>query len=118
MAFKAKVTDLTFDANKRYFWRIAALGNGIDYFGYVTADAAGAVEISGYFSNAECIEVMKPGDLLKVWSVDAIVDTRSIQADFFSGLNAIYETVVLANDGAGVQVAPLTEDLSLEYTLP
>lgn len=118
MAFKAKATTLTFDANKRYFWRIANLGNGINHFGYVTPDAAGAVEISGYFANEECISVMNPGDRLTVWSVDAIVDTRSIQDDFFSGLNAIYETIVLANDGAGVQIAPLTEDLSLEYTLP
>ncbi len=118
MAFKSKSTDGTLDYNKRYFWRIANLGTGINHFGYVTADTPGAIEISGYFSNAECIEVMKPGYRLTVRSVDAIVDTRSIQDDFFSGLNAIYETIVMANDGAGVQVAPLTEDLSLEYTLP
>jgi hypothetical protein len=76
------------------------------------------MEISGYFSNEECVSVMNPGDRLTVWSVDAIVDTRSIQDDFFAGLNAIYQTVVTANDGAGVQVAPMTEKWSLEYTLP
>jgi len=118
MAFKAKVSDLTFDPNKRYFWEIHNLGNGIKHFGYISADTAGAMEISGYFSNAECVAVMKPGDRLTVWSVDAISDLRSVQADFFAGLNALYQTIVMANDGAGVQVAPMTEKWSAEYTLP
>lgn len=118
MAFKAKVTTLTFDANKRYFWKIADLGAGISQFGYVSADTAAAMEISGYFSDAELVGVMNTGDLLTVWSVDAISDTRSIQDDMYSGLNAIYQTVVMANDGSGVQVAPMTEKWSLEYTLP
>lgn len=118
MAFKAKASTLTFDANKRYLWRIANLGNGINHWGYVSTDTAAAMEISGYFSSAEAIEVMNPGDLLTVWQVDVISDLRTLQDDFVAGINAIAQTVVLANDGAGVQVAPMTERWSMEYTLP
>jgi hypothetical protein len=118
MAFKMKSTSGTLDFNKTYFWDIAHLGHGIQHYGYVTADTAAAIEISGYFSDAQLVSILKPGDLITVWSVDAIDDTRNIRADFFSGLNAIYQTVVMANDGSGVQVAPLSEKWSLEYTLP
>ena len=118
MAFKAKASTLTFDANKRYFWRIANLGNGINHWGYISTDTAAAMEISGYFANAECVEVMNPGDRLTVWQVDVISDLRTVQDDFVAGINAIAQTVVLANDGAGVQVAPMTERWSAEYTLP
>jgi hypothetical protein len=118
MAFKAKVTTLTFDANKRYFWQIANLGNGINHFGYVSADTAAAMEISGYFNDDELEFTMNAGDRITIWTVDAISDTRSLQDDFFSGLNAIYQSVVMANDGSGVQIAPLSEKWSLEYTLP
>lgn len=118
MAFKAKATDLSFDPNKRYFWRIADLGNGIGHYGYVSADTPGAAEISGYFNDDELEFVLKAGDRITFWQVDAVADTRTIQADMDAGLNSIYETIVMARDGAGVQVAPFTEDLSLEYTLP
>ena len=118
MAFKAKASTLTFDANKRYLWRMHNLGNGINHWAYVTPDAAGAIEISGYFSAAEAVEVMNPGDLLTVWQVDVISDLRSIQDDMIAGINAIAQSVVVANDGAGVQIAPLTERWSAEYTLP
>jgi hypothetical protein len=118
MAFKMKSTDGTLDFNKAYFWNIHPIGQGLQHYAYVTADTAAAIEISGYFSDAQLVSLLKPGDLITVWSVDAIVDTRHIRDDMFAGLNAIYQTVVMANDGSGVQVAPLSEKWSLEYTLP
>jgi hypothetical protein len=118
MAFKAKASTLTFDANKRYFWRIAALGNGVNHWGYVSNDTPAAMEISGYFNDPEIIAVAKPGDRLTVWHVDSISDLRTLQDDFVAGINALLQTLVVANDGAGVQVAPMTERWSMEYTLP
>ena len=118
MAFKAKSTSGTLDYNKRYLWEIANLGNGINHWGYVTADTAAAIDIAGYFSGDEQVAVMKPGDRLTVWNVDGIDDTRSIQDDFAAGMNAIWQTVVMSNDGTTVNVAPLSEAWSLEYSLP
>lgn len=118
MAFKMKSTSATLDFNKYYFWSIAELGNGIRHYGYVTADAPGVWEVSGYFSDAELEFVLKPGDKISVWQVAAIDDTRNIRDDIAAGFVDFNETFVVASSGSGINVSPAAIAGSIEYTLP
>lgn len=96
MAFKAKASTLTFDANKRYLWQIAELGNGLKHFGYVTADQRATVEASAYFNDDEYEFTVHVGDKVTVWQVAALDDTQSIIDDLAetSGFIDTYDIVV------------------------
>jgi|SRR5690606_711202 len=118
MAFKAKSTSGVLDYNKRYFFHVATLGNGLNEFRYVTPDAPGVWEVSGYFDDDELRAVLKPGDKIEVIQVAAISDERSIEADIAAGFVDVNITYVVTSDGSGINVSPAAIAGSIEYTLP
>lgn len=119
MAFKRAATSGDYTGHKRYFWLIRDLGQNIRWWGYVTADAPATIEISGYFSDQECLDQMKPGDRISIWQVSAIDDTRAnVVDDLAAGFVDFNETFVVASDGSGINVSPMAIAGSIEYSLP
>ena len=116
MAFKKQATLGGTNRRKTYFWCASDYGNGQKLFHYVTADTPLVVEVSGYFDDAELETLCKPGDIIKVFQVAAIDDTRSIQDDFAAGLSDVSEHVVLQSDGSGLQISLDLVNQTVTYT--
>jgi hypothetical protein len=119
MALKKRSTSTTAVGgvgSKAYFWMAADYGNGQKRFHYVTADAPGTVEVSGYFDDDELRSIMKPGDELMVFQVAALDDTRTIQEDFASGFADVSLHYVVQSDGAGINISDDVLGATLTYT--
>lgn len=117
MAFKKEATLATDNRSKKYFWHETVRGNGLQKYVYVTADAPGTVEISGYFDDDELRALLKPGDAIEVIQVAAIDDTRSIRDDIAAGFVDVNITYVVASSGSGINVSPMAITGSIEYSL-
>lgn len=113
MAFKKTGTTNT---TKRYIWPAVVLGNGIEEWIYVTTDAPTTVEVSGYFDDDELRAMLKAGDRLWVYQVAALDDDRTVQADINAGLSDVSFHVVVASDGAGVNITPDLLSATITYT--
>lgn len=118
MAFKRAATSGDYTGHKKYFW-LHTESNGVKEWKYVTSDTMATIEISGYFSDQECLDNLKPGDRIEVIQVSAIDDTRAtIQDDIAAGFVDVNFTWVVASDGSGINVSPTAIAGSIEYSLP
>lgn len=116
MAFKKQATLGGSNRRKTYFWCAGDFGNGQKLFHYVTADGPLVVEVSGYFADDELETLCSPGDIIKVFQVAAIDDTRSIQDDIAAGLVDVSEHIVLQSDGSGLQISADLVNNTVTYT--
>lgn len=119
MAFKKQSTSTTAvggPGSKKYFWRSAEFGNGMSEWTYVTPDAPTAVEVSGYFDDAELLANLKVGDRIWVYQVGAIDDTRTVQADIAAGFADLSLHAVVNADTAAINVTPDLLTATVTYT--
>jgi hypothetical protein len=112
MAFKLQSTT---GNNKQYLMALADAGpRGARVYKYITADTPATVATSGYITKATdgnheiAYDMLSVGDLIYVFQVAAIDDTRTIEADQDAGITDISLHAVLAKSAT---VLDLSEDL-------
>lgn len=139
MAFKHQGTTAGY-TTKFYFWRMADFGNGVSLFGYVSADTVAVIAMYDYFTQGGDTElsgpnhavggvegastpggiakrgIMAPGDLLWVWQVAAIDDTRTIQQDIAAGLADVSLHTVLNSLQGTVNISEDLLTATVTYT--
>jgi len=115
MTFKLKSTSTTGIQNKQYFWNIMAMGNGVQLWGYLTADPAATVDGSGYITAQELIDTLNVGDLVICWIADAISDALNHQQDMALGMADVSLHMVLENSGTVVDLSPDLLGANLSY---
>jgi len=105
MAFKGKATATDF--TKMYFWKVSEDGAGMATWRYVSADTVLAVSGSAYIDDQDFIDMLKnrEGDLVQIYQVASIADTRSIKADMRSGITDIGICAILDSDGTVVEMS-------------
>lgn len=108
MAFKLEATASDRVYGKKYFWHAMHLGQGVNVWCYASADAATAVDGSGYIDDDDAISALNVGDLVLHWQADSITDSNNIQADFAAGLADFSIHMVMENTGT---VVDLSNDL-------
>ena len=109
MAFKGVATTSSANlSNKVYFWVKSVDGVGLKTWIYVSADAATTVDGSNYITDQNFIDVLQPGELIWVYVVGSIDDTRDILADLAAGITDLSLHLVLENTGS---VVDLSNDL-------
>ena len=113
MAFKKRSTN----GRKAYFWRAVDMGNGMSVWCYVSADTPAAVEVSGYFDDAELISTVQVGDEIRAYQVAAIDDTRTVQQDIAAGLTDYSRHLVVTNSGSAIDITPDLEGATVTYTV-
>ncbi|MGF1455188.1 MAG: hypothetical protein ACFB6R_07405 [Alphaproteobacteria bacterium] len=96
------------DDNKQYLFPSIHLGQGMNAWVYVTTDSPAVVENCGYFSDDLALETMQVGDMLWVYQVAGITDSKTLQEDLAGGLIDLSLHVVLVNTGT---VLNLSDDL-------
>lgn len=92
MAFKLRAAVAgTEIVNKQYFFQMVD-GPACRQFVYVTADAPALVESHGYIDtddgddSTQAFNMLREGDMIWVYQVAALDDTRTIEADIAAGL--------------------------------
>lgn len=112
MAFKFRGDSPNY--TKVYLQPIAdAAAPGSRIYEYVTDDAVATVDGSGYIDNSTddgetALDMLKIGDLIYVWQVAALDDTRAITEDKANGVTDLSLHIVLENDGTAIN---LSDDL-------
>jgi len=108
MAFKGKATATDF--TKMYFWKVSEDGAGMATWRYVSADSVVTVSGSGYIADAFFIAMLKgrEGDMVQIYQVGSIADTRSIRADMRSGITDIGLCTIL---DATASLVEMSDDL-------
>lgn len=109
MAFKLRGTGE--NVTKVYLQVVAdAAAPGSRIYEYVTTDAVATVDGSGYIDNTTddgkiALDMLKIGDLLNVFVVGSLDDTRSISEDKATGLSDYSQHIVMENDGTAINLS-------------
>jgi len=109
MAFNLRGTSP--NVTKMYLQCIAdAAAPGSRIYEYVTTDALATVDGSGYIENSTdegdiALDMLKIGDLIYVYVVGSLDDTRSISEDKATALTDIGLFIVMENDGTAINLS-------------
>lgn len=109
MAFKLRGTGT--NQTKMYLQPVAAAAApGSRQWEYVSADTPATVDGSAYISNATddgdlALDMLSIGDLIWVYQVASISDSRPISDDKKSGITDVSLHVVLENTGALIDLS-------------
>ena len=87
-----------------------AAAPGSRHYEYVTADAAATVDGSGYIDNSTAdgqiaLDMLLIGDIIWVFQVASIDDTRVISEDKAVGLTDLSVHIVMENDGTAINLS-------------
>lgn len=110
MAFKLKSTT---GNGKMYLFQVTNASPGMcRQWAYVTTNTVEAVGASGYIDidggdadDQDAIDKLKIGDLIWVYQVASISDTRTIEEDIAGGLTDVGLCAVLINNGSYVDLS-------------
>jgi hypothetical protein len=107
MAFKyAGTQSATVMDRKLYFYPVLPnQGPGSQIWEYVTTDAFTAVDASGYFTDTTIIKNVRVGDIIRVFVVSSISDSRTIEADKAAGITHYTEHLVVSNNGTTLDIS-------------
>lgn len=121
MAFKLNGLNAAF--SKMYLQPTAdGAAPGSRHWEYVTADAALTVEACGYITTATAdgqlaYDMLAVGDIVWVFTVAAISDTRTIEADKAAGITGIQAVAVIRKDADVLELSgPLFGTAAVSYT--
>ena len=121
MAFKLKGTGV--NKTKIYLQPTAdAAAPGSRHWEYVTADAALVVEACGYIVTTSedgrlAYDMLQVGDVIWVYTVVAILDTRPISDDKAGGITGLQAVVVVRKDADVLELSgPLFGTTTVSYT--
>jgi len=121
MAFKLRGTGT--NATKTYLQPTAdGAAPGSRHWEYVTADTNLVVEACGYIVTTTedgqlAYDMLQVGDVVWVYTVVSISDSRSISADKASGITGVQANVVVRKDSDVVELsAPLFGTAAVSYT--
>ena len=121
MAFKLKGTGT--NKTKMYLQpTTSAAAPGSRHWEYVTADAALTVEACGYIVTTSedgqlAYNMLQVGDIVWVYTVAAISDSRPISEDKAAGITGLQAVVVVRKDADVLELSgPLFGTASVSYT--